>query len=94
MRILLYTVLNCISCDKHRKSVVRFCEENNVKLFVYNLDDPAMIHIGIAAMKKFKVDKTPSIVVLDDEGNMSYKIVGIQRSLERLNQIIDETNRS
>jgi len=90
MRILLFTVLNCIACDAHRKQVIELCRNCYVSLNIYDIDDPRYLTTSLAAMRKWNIQKTPSIVVLDECGNLVGTIQGINHSLEKLGKIIHE----
>lgn len=89
MRILLFTVLNCKSCDRHRKSVIALCREMLIRLNVYNIDDPRYFSFNLKAMKNYHIKKTPSIVVLSEDSSVITTIEGVRGTIEKLRNIIN-----
>ena len=94
MRILLFTVLNCIACDKHRRELIELAKNLNVSLNVYNIDDPRYLNVALKAMQLYGVKKTPSIILLNEENKMIASVQGVANSLERLTKKIDEERNS
>lgn len=93
MRVLLFTVLNCIACDKHRRELIELMKDMQVSINVYNIDDPRYLHLSLKAMQLYGVKKTPSIVLLNEENKLITTIQGISHSLEKLtNKINEERN--
>lgn len=90
MRILLFTVINCVACGKHRKELISLAEEMNVSVNVYDIDDARYLHMCLKAMQLYGVKKTPSIVLLDEQNKMITTIQGISHSLEKLKTKINE----
>lgn len=90
MRILLFTMLSCMACNAHRKEVTELTRNALVSLNVYDIDDPRYLTINLGAMRKWNIQKTPSIVVLNEEGNLVTTIQGINHSVEKLRNVIHE----
>lgn len=93
MQVLLFTVISCISCDAHRKKVQELCLRHKIKMRLFNIDDPQHLSINMSAMRKWNIQKTPSIVTLDVNGNLINTIQGVNRSIEKLETIINENNK-
>lgn len=90
MRVLLFTIVGCIGCDGHRRDVEKMCARLMVSLNVYNIDDPRYFQMSLHAMRKYGVRKTPSIVVLNEVGEIVATIQGIRHTLEKLETLINE----
>lgn len=94
MRILLFTVLNCIGCDAHRRELERMCARLQVSLNVYNVDDERYFQMSLRAMKLYGVRKTPSIVVLNEANEIVTTLQGVKNTLQKLEQLINEKRNS
>lgn len=94
MRILLFTVVNCKGCDAHRRELVSIARDLNVTLNVYNIDDPRYFSVSLRAMKQYGIRKTPSIVLLSEDGTIITVLQGIHDTLEKLNLAIHEKRRA
>lgn len=94
MRILLFTVLNCIACDKHRRELTELARTLNISLNIYNIDDPRYLNVALKAMQLYGVRKTPSIILLNEENKLIASMQGIAHSLEHLTKKIDEERNS
>ena len=93
MRILLFTAFSCVSCDAHRRELTKFLRDELISLNVFDIDDPRYFQITLAAMRKWNVQKTPSIVVLDEDESLIATVQGINHSLEKLRKVISEHRR-
>lgn len=90
MRILLFTILGCVGCDSHRRDLEKLCARLSVSLNVYNIDDPRYFQMSLHAMRKYEVRKTPSIVVLSEDGEAITVIQGIRHTLEKIEVLISK----
>jgi hypothetical protein len=89
MRILLFTVLNCIACDSHRKELIAMADNEKISYSIYNIDDPQYFHLALKGMQLYGIQKTPSVILLKDSKQI-ITIQGVARSIEKLKQKIDE----
>jgi hypothetical protein len=94
MRILLFTVLNCVACDKHRRAMIELTKDLDVGLNIYNIDDPRYLNMALKAMQLYDIMKTPSSVLLDADNKLIVTIQGIPNSLEKLTHKINEKRSS
>ena len=81
--------MNCVSCSAHRKEVIKLCSEYSIVPKIYDVDDEKYLYQSLSAMKKYGVNKTPSIVVIKGSDH-SKTIQGIKDSIKKLKDILDE----
>jgi hypothetical protein len=86
MKIFLFTVLNCKGCAAHLKELHEFCTEANLVLRVYDIDSEKHVMLVLTAMRKYGIRKTPSIVLIKEDGFESFQ--GIENSINELKEKI------
>lgn len=84
MRVILFTTTKCRSCVKHTTDFSNLLEEKNIEYRIYDLDDEKYFYRAMENIRKYNLRKTPSIVILGEEGKLIKKIEGIRNSLEKL----------
>lgn len=90
MQVLLFTILNCVACNAHRKELTTLSREFGFDLRVFDVDDPNNFHLVLKAMQKHDLMKTPSLVLLDENREPLLTLQGIPNSIETLKRKLYE----
>lgn len=79
MKLLLFTILNCKGCSAHLKEVRKLSERLEIPMRVVDVDNPNNFHMTVAAMRKYKLKSTPSLVLID---NTTKEAVSVSDGME------------
>ena len=90
--IILVSSSNCKHCAQHFKEVVRLHapHKDKIALRVVDPDNPTSYKEAIMMMKKYNVQKIPSIVILGNDGMLIETLDGLSNSLNKLNIAIND----
>ena len=67
MTLLLFTTLNCKWCREFNKTVAEFVKKYGVHIKIYDIENEKNLSMNIAAMRKYSLDKTPTLIIKNNE---------------------------